>query len=434
MTAAAGGAATVTDAGERRVVVTGMGAICCLGRGTSAFWRGMLAGGAQPVPIADPLAHMRNPLMYTTPVEEIPAKPRTVAHVPLGPGPRISVAAAEDAVAAAGLDERQRRRLAVVLGVEFGNIELHEASRAAASTGGEAANADLVAVRADPREAAAGGAGDRWNPMTLTASAVGAAIGAAGCNVSLGNACSASANALSLGADMIRAGDAEVVLAGGGEGASRAGLGAFNRLRAMDSRRVRAFDRNREGTMFGNGAAMLVLESAEHAARRGARVHAELAGAGWSCDAHHTTAPEPEGEQVIRAMREALDTAGLPADAVGAVVPHGTGTPLNDVVESRALGEVFGDHRERLPLLSLKAMIGHTGGAAGAFGMLAAVLMLEHGQVPASPKIDEADPECQVWVPQGEPVPLAAPAVLVNAYAFGGNNVSLAVTAPGAGQ
>jgi 3-oxoacyl-[acyl-carrier-protein] synthase II len=413
--------ATVARDGERRVMITGMGVICCLGRGASAFWQGMLAGGGQPAAITDPYAHMRIPLMYHTPAGEVPAKPRTLGHVPLGPGPRMAVAAAEDAVAAAGLDETQRRRLAVVLGIEMGNIEHHEASRVEAEAG---------------RVEAAGGRTERgrWHPMLVTASAVGAAIGAAGCNISLGNACSASANALSLGADMIRAGEVEVVLAGGGEGAARAGLGAFNRLGAMDSRRCRAFDRYREGTMFGNGAAMLVLESAEHAARRGAHVHAELAGAGWSCDAHHPTAPEPDGGQVIRAMREALDTAGLPADRVGAAIPHGTGTPLNDVVESRALGEVFGAHRERLPLLSLKAMIGHTGGAAGAFGALAGVLMLRHGRVPASPPLDELDPECPVWIPQDGPVPLAAPAVLVNAYAFGGNNVSLVVTAPGASR
>ncbi len=226
--------------------------------------------------------------------------------------------------------------------------------------------------------------------------------------------------------DMIRAGEATTVLVGGAEGVTRAGMGSFDRLGAADPVRCRPFDRNRAGTMFGDGSAMIVLESAGHARRRGARPYAELAGAAWSCDAHHPTAPDPSGTQIIRAMTEALADAGLSRSQVGCVIPHGTGTPLNDVVESQALGAMFGDRTPELPLFSLKAMIGHTSGAAGAFACMTAALMIRHGKTPANATIDQ-DPECAVWLPQEHSVPLKTPIVLVNTYAFGGNNTSLVV-------
>jgi 3-oxoacyl-[acyl-carrier-protein] synthase II len=398
---------------SRRVVVTGMGSISCLGTGVAAFWGGLLAGGGVPAPIDDPGAHMRNRLMYLVDQEQVPEEPARLAGATLAAGPRMAVAAAREAVADAGLDARTRARLAVVLGVEMGNAGRHESRRAAASAGvGSAVE------------------GAAWSPMTLTAAAVGAALGAGGGNVSVGNACAASGYAVAVAADMIRGGEADVVLTGGAEGVTRVGMGVFNRLGALDPERCRPFDLHRQGTIFGDGAAMLVLESAEHAARRGATPYAEVAGAAWSCDAHHPTAPDPSGSQASRSIRQALDEAGLTGEDIGAVVPHGTGTPLNDAVEARVLREVFEDHCSRLPLFSLKALIGHTAGVAGAFGCLTAALLVHHRQVPANAPLDEQDPACPVWLPQKEPVPLSQNAVLVNAYAFGGNNVSIVLTGP----
>ncbi|MCA2218258.1 beta-ketoacyl synthase N-terminal-like domain-containing protein [Jidongwangia harbinensis] len=394
-----------------RVLITGLGALTCLGAGAPALWHGMLGGGGRPRPVPDPHAHMRTTLMYLFP-GDLPAEPAAVAHVPLASGPRYAVAAAREAVADAGLSEPVLRDMPVLLGVEMGNAGLHEARRVAGPD---------AAATAGPR---------RWTPLTVTAAAVGAALGSRAPNTSVGNACAASAYALTLAADLIRAGEADVVLAGGAEGVTRVGMGAFNRLGAADPVRCRPFDRQRRGTVFGDGAAMLVLESAGHAARRGARAYAEVAGAAWSCDAHHPTAPDATATQVIRAIRAALAAAGLAPGDLGAVVPHGTGTPLNDVVESRALREVFGDHCAALPLLNLKGMIGHTAGVAGAVGCVAAALMLRSRMVPAAPRRDEPDPDCPVWLPS-TPTPLDRPSVLVNSYAFGGNNASVVLTAPG---
>ena len=404
----------------RRVLITGLGAVCCLGTGVEAFWRGLCAGGGHAEPLADPHAHMRSPLMYQVPLPDVPAEPRRLGHVRLGAGPRMGVTAAHEALTDAGLDPQARRRLSVVLGVELGNADMHERRRSSAATRVDPRRgSDEVGALSCPED------GGRWVPLTVTAPAVAAALGATGGAVSLGDACAASGYAVGFAADTIRAGAADVVLAGGAEGISRVSVGAFNRLGAADPVRCRPFDRHRRGTVFGDGAAMLVLESAAHAASRGRVPYAELGGAGWSCDAYHPTAPEPEGRQVVRAMRDGLAEAGLAPEDIGAVVPHGTGTPLNDAVESRALRRVFGDRCQRLPLLSLKAMIGHTGGAAGAFGCLAAALMLRHGRVPASPPLEDPDQECAVFVPQQASVPLSPSAVLVNSYAFGGNNVSL---------
>jgi 3-oxoacyl-[acyl-carrier-protein] synthase II len=391
------------SAGGPRVMITGLGAISCLGSGVPAYWDGLLAGGGEPSEVPLPDLNMRIKKMYLVDRAEVPAEPSRYAGIELGSSPRLAVAAAEQALADAGLGPGTRGGIPVVLGVELGNLDIQEMRR---SAGGVA-----------------------WTPLAVTAAVVGAAVGSRATVTSVGNACSASGYALTIALDMIRGGEAALVLAGGAEGITRAGVGSFNRLGAADPVRCRPFDQNRAGTMFGDGSAMIVLEAAEHARLRGAQPYAELAGAAWSCDAHHPTAPDPSGDQIVRAMTEALADAKLDISDVGCVIPHGTGTPLNDVVESHALRTMFGERLPQLPLFSLKAMIGHTSGAAAAFACVTAAMILRHRVSPANCRIDQ-DPECDVWLPQDHPVPLAGPAVLVNTYAFGGNNSSLIVTDP----
>ncbi|MCQ4044865.1 beta-ketoacyl-[acyl-carrier-protein] synthase family protein [Streptantibioticus rubrisoli] len=389
-----------TSNGDRRVVITGLGAISCLGTGVTAYWDGLLAGGGQPAEVPLPHLNMRTKKMYLVDRAEIPAQPSHYAGVELGSSPRLAVAAAEQALTDAGLEYGACDAIPVVLGAELGNADMQEIQRSSGRTA--------------------------WTTLTPAAAVVGAGIGSRAALTSVGNACSASGYALTIALDMIRAGEATTVLVGGAEGITRAGMGAFNRLGAADPVRCRPFDRNRAGTMFGDGSAMIVLEADDHARRRGAEPYAELAGAAWSCDAHHPTAPDPSGDQIVRAMTAALADAKLSSSDVGCVIPHGTGTPLNDVVESQALRRMFGERIRELPLFSLKAMIGHTTGAAGAFACLTATLMLRHRKVPANSPIDQ-DPECGVWLPQEGPVLLDGPAVLVNTYAFGGNNTSFVV-------
>ncbi|MET8182096.1 beta-ketoacyl-[acyl-carrier-protein] synthase family protein [Streptomyces sp. NPDC005336] len=403
------------------VLVTGLGALSPLGSGTDAFWRGMHTADAVPARVPDPLAHMDHPRMYLVPEADLPAGPEERDGLPLGRGSRFALAAAREAVEDAGLagpadadpadagpadaDPRvDPRRVAVALSSGMGDTELHERWWT-----GQAPKAG------------------RWAPVFPVASAVGAWFGAQGPNTCLSNACAASGYALSVAADLIRSGEADVVIAGGAEAYSRTALACFNRMGAIDPERCRPFAAERRGTVFGEGAAVLVLESAAHARARGVRrVYGRLAGTGWSCDAYHATAPEPGGAQIERAMREALREAGVGAapDELGFVLPHGTGTELNDVVESRILGAVLGASADRTPLYSLKALIGHTGGAAGAFAALAAVLVLHHRTLPPNVPVGAWDPDCPVSLPLAS-APMTAGYGLVNAYAFGGNNISL---------
>ncbi|AGP57561.1 beta-ketoacyl synthase N-terminal-like domain-containing protein [Streptomyces rapamycinicus] len=398
------------------VLVTGLGALSPLGAGVDAFWRGMHKADTAPTRVPDPLAHMNHPLMYLVPEADLPDGPEEQDGLPLGRGSRFALAAAREAVADAGLaalpgpGERPEaegldpRRVAVALSTGMGDTDLHEGWW----TG----------------EAPASG---RWAPPFPPASVVGGWFGAQGVNTCVSNACAASGYALSVGADLIRSGEADVVIAGGAEAYSRVALACFNRLGAIDPERCRPFAVERRGTVFGEGAAVLVLESATHARARGARtVYGRLAGAGWSCDAYHATAPEPSGEQIERAMREALREAGAGTGSgagpggLGFVIPHGTGTERGDVVESRVLDALT----PRTPLYSVKALIGHTGGAAGAFAALAAGLVLHHRTLPPNVPVGERDPECAVPLPSGS-APMTGAYGLVNAYAFGGNNISL---------
>ncbi|MFI1336781.1 beta-ketoacyl-[acyl-carrier-protein] synthase family protein [Streptomyces sp. NPDC020845] len=426
------------DADTPDVLVTGLGALSCVGSGTGALWRGMHTARSAPTRVPDPLAHMDHPHMYLVPEADLPVGPEELDGLPLGRASQFAIEAAREAVESAGLTGLagvDPRRVAVAISSGMGDSDLHERRRA-----GEPAKHD------------------RWAPVFPVASAVGAWLGAQGANTSLSNACAASGYALSVAADLIRSGEADVVLAGGTEAYSRTALACFNRLGAIDPERCRPFAADRRGTIFGEGAAVLVLESAAHARARGAKtVYARLAGTGWSCDAYHATAPEPGGAQIERAMREALreadpaldpapgqgpdpapdpaldpaldpapDTASGAAGPgpLGFVVPHGTGTELNDVVEARALSAVLGEAAPLTPLYSVKALLGHTGGAAGAFAALAAVLVLHHKTLPPNVPVGALDPECEVPLP-AEPTPMTASYGLVNAYAFGGNNVSL---------
>jgi 3-oxoacyl-(acyl-carrier-protein) synthase len=374
-----------------QVLITGAGAVSCLGTGVAAMWRALCAApDSRPHRAADPLARMAVPLVHLAPA--LPGSEGRAA--------RLALTAVREAVADAGLTDEQLARSSVVIGTGGGNVDQWERPLAP----------------------------DRSEATAFTvASSVAAALGARGGATSVSNACSAGGFGLGIAADMIRSGEADLVVAAGVEAYSRVALGCFNRLGAVDPQACRPFHRDRSGTIFGEGAAVLVLESAEYARRRGARRHyATLAGSGWSCDAHHLTAPDPSGSQIRRAMTEALDDAGVKAESVGCVVPHGTGTSVGDVVESQALGAVFGERVARLPVYSLKALIGHTAGAAGALGVLTAALILDRRTVPPNLVSGaDQDPRCPISLPSDSATELTGAHVMVNAFAFGGNNVSL---------
>ena len=385
---------------EVEVLVAGVGAVTCHGTGADTLWRAMTAAGTRlPDRPADPYARMDLPLINLVPDPDLAGERAT----------RFASRAAAEALADAGLDADSlaAARTAVVLGSCMGEPGGNERGR--------------------------GGA--HWQPPFRLAGALAAELGLFAAVHDVANACAAAGYALGLAADLVRAGEADLVVAGGSDAYSRVALGCFNRLGAVDPERCRPFEADRDGTVFAEGAGVVVLESATHARRRGAAVPGReggvlrLEGAAWSCDAGHPTAPRADGEQIVRAMREALGDRG--AGGLGCVVPHGTGTRLGDVLESRALHTVLGERAARVPLYSLKALLGHTGGASAALAAVAAALMLRHGEIPPNVPLKEQDPECGVSLPQGAavPLPVSARRVLVNAYGFGGNNSSLVLAA-----
>ena len=233
---------------------------------------------------------------------------------------------------------------------------------------------------------------------------------------------------------ILRRGEAEVIIAGGTESAiTPLALAAFARMGALSTRNdeperaCRPFDRDRDGFVYGEGAAVMILETLEHALGRGARIYAEVAGGSVAGDGYHITAPDPEGEGAARAMRRALEDARMGPEEIDVVFAHGTGTPLNDVSETKAIKRALGEHAYRVAISATKSMIGHLLGAAGAISAVAAVLAIRDGIIPPTINLETPDPECDL-----DYVPLVARrqpvrAAMVNGFGFGGQNVSLVI-------
>jgi 3-oxoacyl-[acyl-carrier-protein] synthase II len=258
------------------------------------------------------------------------------------------------------------------------------------------------------------------------------AHGLYGANLGVVTACTTGTHALGLGYWAIQRGEADVVLAGGAEmGATELGLAGFCAARALSTRNdeptraSRPWDRDRDGFVLADGAAVLVLEGLEHARRRGARIYAELIGFGMSADAHHITAPPEDGDGARRCMLRALADAGLTPERVDYINAHGTSTPLGDRAETVAIKRAFGDHARRLAVSSTKSVTGHMLGAAGAIEAVFSVLALRDQVVPPTINLDEPDPDCDL-----DYVPKTARSqnletVLSNSFGFGGTNGTL---------
>ena len=249
-------------------------------------------------------------------------------------------------------------------------------------------------------------------------------LGLTGPSFAISSACASAGHAIGQALAILRSGQADLALAGGSEAPfSHAGLKGWDALRVIAPDTCRPFSRDRKGMILGEGGAMLVLEDLESARTRGARVYAELAGAGYSADAHHITQPSVAGP--ARAMRAALADAGLAPEAVGYINAHGTGTIGNDPVETRAIREVFGARASAVAVSSTKSMHGHTLGAAGALEAVATALALHYGVLPPTANYLGPDPECDLDVVSNSAREQRLEAALSNSFAFGGLNAVL---------
>jgi 3-oxoacyl-[acyl-carrier-protein] synthase II len=258
-------------------------------------------------------------------------------------------------------------------------------------------------------------------------------FGAKGPNSSVVTACATGNHAIGDASRIIERGDADIMIAGGAEAIIvPLTIAGFCSMKAMSTRNddptraSRPFDANRDGFVCGEGAGILVLESLEHAVQRDARIYAEVIGYGMTSDAHHMTAPDPNGDGAARAMALALKDAKLSPGDVGYINAHGTSTPYNDKFETIAIKRVFGDHAKRLPVSSTKSMTGHLLGAAGGVEAIATTLALHHGILPPTINYDTPDPECDLDYVPNQARKVDVEVALSNAFGFGGTNATLA--------
>ena len=266
-------------------------------------------------------------------------------------------------------------------------------------------------------------------PVSTSADVLARLFGCQGPRLTVSTACSSGGNALGIAADWIRAGRATAVLCGGVDSLCRMTFSGFNALQALDTVPCRPFDRDRAGLSVGEGAAMFVLEDTERAQARGATVLAEFMGYGVSADAHHITQPRPDAAGALRAMQRALQESGVAPEEIDYVNAHGTATPLNDVLETRALKALLGPRAYDVPVSSTKSMVGHCLGAAGAIEALACVVALRGGFVPPTVNLKHADPECDLDYVPGHSRARSIRTALSNSYGFGGNNTSVVLRA-----
>jgi len=410
-----------------RIVVTGLGIVSPIGTGAETAWARALAGTSSCAPIRafDASEHLVRIACEVTdfdPTDHMDAREARR----LDPVVRFALAASREAVREADLADGavDPDRFGVIIGSGIGGLHTLEA-------GFEAL------YRLGPK---------RVSPMTsammipdMAAGYVAIALDARGPNFCVVSACATGAHAIGEAAEVLRRGDADVMVAGAAEaGITPLGIAAFHRTGAMSTRNddparaCRPFDRHRDGFVMGEGAGIVVLETEAHAARRGARVLAELAGYGATADAHHITAPREDGAGAVRAMRIALAKARAVPEDVGYVNAHGTGTVQNDAAEARALAAVFGEGLARLPVSSTKGMHGHCMGAAGGIEAVLCALALQHGVLPPTINYEVPDPECPLDVVPNAARSVAEPLELVlsNSFGFGGHNACLAFRAP----
>ena len=254
---------------------------------------------------------------------------------------------------------------------------------------------------------------------------IGEKYGILGPRATIATACSSSATAIGYALSLIRAGEVEVAIAGGSESLSEMTFGGFNALHSVDENFCRPFDLNRQGLSLGEGAAILVIEEAEHALNRGAKVYAELLGYGLTADGHHMTAPDPEGNGACRAMKEALQDSGIPPEGIDAINAHGTATPANDLAETKAVKSLFAKRAGKIPVSAIKSMVGHCLGAAGAVEAVATVLSVKNNKIPPTIHYQTPDPECDLDYVPNRSREMLVKIALSNSFAFGGNNTSL---------
>jgi 3-oxoacyl-[acyl-carrier-protein] synthase II len=405
----------------KRVVVTGVGAVTPIGNTAEEFWAALMQGtsGIGPITRFDTTGYptrIAGEVKGFEPLKYIDKKDDRK----LDPFLKYAIACAVMAVEDAGLvlPQIDKTRFGVLVGSGIGGIT----------------------TLLDTHDVLNAKGPDRVSPffipmliINMASGLISMRFGAKGPNSSVVTACATGNHAIGDAMKIIQRGDADVMIAGGAEAIIiPLTIAGFCQMKAMSTRNdeptkaSRPFDANRDGFVCGEGGGLVILESLDHALRRDARIYAELIGYGMTGDAHHMTAPDPEGDGAARAMAAALHDAGVPASAVNYINAHGTSTPYNDKFETLAIKRVFGEHARKLAVSSTKSMTGHLLGAAGGVEAIATVLAMHHGVLPPTMNYETPDPECDLDYVPNQPRKQDVEVALSNAFGFGGTNAILA--------
>ncbi|PRP67534.1 beta-ketoacyl-ACP synthase II [Nonlabens agnitus] len=408
----------------KRVVITGMGALTPIGNNLQEYWEALKAGksGCADITYFD-TEHFKTKFaceLKDFKVEDFIDRKEARR---MDRFAQYALVAGDEAIADSGLDTDSidKNRVGVIWGAGIGGLETFQEEVKAFATGNGT---------------------PRFNPFfipkmiaDIAPAHISIKYGFMGPNYTTVSACASSANAMLDAMNYIRLGHCDVIVTGGSEAAvTQAGMGGFNAMHALSTRNEspetasRPFDATRDGFVLGEGAGALVLESYEYAKARGAKIYAEVIGGGFSSDAYHITAPDPEGKGVIAVMKNTLENSGIKPEDVDHINTHGTSTPLGDVAELKAIKAVFGDHAPKISINSTKSMTGHLLGAAGAIESIASVMAINHGIVPPTinhTTVDEnIDPSLHLILNQPEQREVKV--ALSNTFGFGGHNCCIA--------
>ena len=418
--------------GRPRVAITGIGVVSPYGVGRECFWRHVSGGCSATRSIVD-FDASPFPCTVAAPVPAVTIEEGTIISERAGDAPPagradprryskaslIAVIAAREAWADAGL-RLNEPNAGVLVGSGAGGIDVAERQY------GEFF-------------------GDGWKRVTpyaipvsivgMISSEISIALELHGISHVISTGCTSSTDAIAYAASLIRSGEADAILTGGADACVTPGMiFGFSKMRVIATRyndnpaaASRPFDRGRDGFVLGEGAWMLVLEREDRARARGARVYATIDGYGSTCDAYHRVQMNPDGEQIIRAMRLAIERSGYAVDEIGYVNYHGTSTVLNDAVEARCVRELFGPRAADVPGSSTKSMIGHPQGASGASGIVTTVLALANGYLPPTINLEDPDPECDLDLLPRVGRPATPAAALCNCLGFGSKNSAMVV-------
>lgn len=406
---------------SQRVAVTGMGVVTAIGDTVGEFWESLLAGrsGVSRIDAFDVSEYPTQIGGVVRDFQMPTSVPRKQARH-MARFSQFAVAAAHEAILDAGLPlELESDRAGVYVGSAIGALDETEATVDLMRSKGGMRISPFYIVKA---------------PANLAGFHVANTFRALGYNNSCVTACAAGTQAVGEAAEVIRRGDADLMLAGGCEaGLCELALAAFvvgkalSRQNDVPEAASRPFDRDRDGFIGSEGSGFLVLERLDHALERGARIHAEILGYGASNDAYHLIAPDPEGDGPVRAMESALRNSALPPEAIEHINAHATGTPLGDLAETVAIKKVFGERAYQIPVTALKSMLGHLFGGAGAVEAVGTVLSLKESVIPPTINLDNPDPECDLDYVAHEPRHVDMEIAMSNSFGLGGQNAVVVI-------